>query len=398
MELTERVQTALQASVVFLDIVGYSLHEVAEQYQVKKLFNADVAYALAPFAQEGRLLLDTGDGAALCFFEAPRDALVCTNRLMARFASEAAARAVSFAVRTGINIGAVRVIRDMNGQLNVIGDAINDGQRIMSFAETGQVLVSQAFYSAVQDASVAPDANFRYVGVQTDKHGKNHVLYELCVETTQAGGTQLVRTRTTAAKSSTQTSSGQPSTPMTDRSSASLPSQSVARPDVGRDENAVRSRGVLSTVRAQLERFLGRSAEDLMLDAAANAGDIDTLYERLAPHLATDRDRASFLAGKEVIQRMLGQPASVRPAGSSIAMSSRSAVPQAWTPTRELLDETTTRLARYVGTTASALVSREASRATSESDLVLRLAAELKSDEDQISFMADVRTSMSRRV
>ncbi len=57
MELTERVQTALQASVVFLDIVGYSRRAVAEQYQVKKQFNTDIAYALASVAQEGRLML-----------------------------------------------------------------------------------------------------------------------------------------------------------------------------------------------------------------------------------------------------------------------------------------------------------------------------------------------------
>jgi len=393
MELTERVQTALQASVVFLDIVGYSLHDVAAQYQVKKLFNADVAYALAPVAQDGRLLLDTGDGAALCFFGPPTDALTCTTRLIARLDAEAASRTVPFAVRTGINVGAVRVIRDMNGQLNVIGDAINDGQRIMSFADAGQVLASQAFHDAVRDAADRSGASFEYVGTRADKHGKAHVLYRVSVAATQAGSTRVVRTSHRVDPSVPGAAAPVPSTPPAKEETA----QRAAPASVARSSDAGWPRGVLVTVRAQFERYLNRSADDLMRQAAAEAADIDGLYAMLATHLASDHDRTAFLEGKAVILRMLPQHGTSKSGGGVPKAPAPPVATQVWTPSRELLDSTTVRLARYLGTTASVLVHREAQRATSESDLVLRLAAELKSDEDQINFMDDVRGT-SRRV
>ena len=40
-------------------------------------------------------------------------------------------------VRLGINLGPVRLVKDINGQMNIIGDGINVAQRVMSFAEPG---------------------------------------------------------------------------------------------------------------------------------------------------------------------------------------------------------------------------------------------------------------------
>ncbi len=364
MELTERVQTALQASVVFLDIIGYSKRDVAEQFAVKKRFNADVAAAVAPIPPDSRLMLDTGDGAALCFFSTPMHALDCVTHLIARFVTAASSQDASFEVRTGINAGPVRVIRDMNGQLNVVGDAINDGQRIMSFADAGQVLVSRAFCDAVRAISAQHGSMFEYIGVRADKHGKEHVMYELRLGPAYSG---------------------------------SDPRQRISAPFVTRGSAAGWVPGVLETVTTQLEHYMGSAAHGLIQQAAAQSRDVDALYAMLAMHLAADVERAAFLAGKDVVLRMLAQRGSAWPITGAKA-SQAPAAGAAWIPSPELLAATTAKLARYVGALASVLVRRAAQRATSESDLFLRLAADLESDEDQMRFMDEVRDSTSRRI
>ncbi len=41
-------------------------------------------------------------------------------------------------MRAGINLGPVRLVRDINSQPNIIGDGINVAQRVMSFAQPGR--------------------------------------------------------------------------------------------------------------------------------------------------------------------------------------------------------------------------------------------------------------------
>ncbi len=379
MELTERVQTALQASVVFLDIIGYSKYDVARQFDVKKRFNADIAAAVAAIPPDGRLMLDTGDGAALCFFSTPMDAFDCVTKLIVRFADQASLPDAGYEVRTGVNIGAVRVIRDMNGQLNVVGDAINDGQRIMSFANNGQVLASRTFRDAVRVASEQYENIFEYFGVRADKHGKEHVLYELHVGPARSWTMRISTPDARSGGASPDNLGQRDSTPFVTRT---LPAGWVP--------------GVLETVRAQLEGYVGQAAHDLIQKAAVQSRDLDALYAMLASHLAADVERAGFIAGKDVVRRVLAQRGNAWPPHvprTSQAPPARAA----WTPSADLLDATTAKLARYVGAIAGVLVRRAAQQATSESDLFLRLAADLQSDEDQLRFMDEVRNGGSRR-
>jgi hypothetical protein len=67
-------------SVVFIDIVEYTRKAVTEQIQVKERLNALLAEALKDVAANDRIILDTGDGAAISFVGDPEDALfVCLS-------------------------------------------------------------------------------------------------------------------------------------------------------------------------------------------------------------------------------------------------------------------------------------------------------------------------------
>ena len=63
------------SSVLFLDIVGYSKKSVSAQISTKEAFNAMLANAIQNVPADDRVILDTGDGAAVTFLGDVEDAL-----------------------------------------------------------------------------------------------------------------------------------------------------------------------------------------------------------------------------------------------------------------------------------------------------------------------------------
>jgi hypothetical protein len=192
------MQTALNrtfiCSVVFLDMVEYSKKPVAEQIFFKERLNTLLTQALANIAPNDRIILDTGDGAALSFLGDPEDALYVSLSLR-----EALERpqppGPELKMRLGINLGPVRLVKDINGQPNIIGDGINVAQRVMSFSEPGQIVVSRSFYEVVSCLSEGYGRLFHYEGSRTDKHVREHEIY-----TVQATSASLQRTAITKPK------------------------------------------------------------------------------------------------------------------------------------------------------------------------------------------------------
>jgi class 3 adenylate cyclase/Tfp pilus assembly protein PilF len=166
-------------SVLFMDIVGYSSQSVELQMKWKKRFNGYLADAIQEVAESERVILDTGDGAAVCFLGAPEAAMFAALRISRSFTLDEREQQPGLRVRLGINLGPVKLIRDINGALNAIGDGINAGQRIMSFAPENQILVSQSFFEVVSRLSDDYKPLFQLRGVETDKHVREHTVYYL---------------------------------------------------------------------------------------------------------------------------------------------------------------------------------------------------------------------------
>jgi len=165
----ESAGRTLVCSVLFLDIADYSQKPVAEQLQLKQAFNQALAVALEHVLPRDRIILDTGDGAAITFMGDPEDALFASMGMRDL--------AVSVPVRLGVNLGPVRLVKDLNGQMNIIGDGINVAQRVMSFSRPGQLLVSRSFYEVVSCLSRDYANLFRHEGSRTDKHVRAHEVY-----------------------------------------------------------------------------------------------------------------------------------------------------------------------------------------------------------------------------
>lgn len=169
-------------SVVFIDLVGYSKKPVAEQIRLKTSLTNNLSEAIKDIPVNDRIILDTGDGAALSFLGDPEDALFTTLSLrdaMVRDNQTATQveQSGDDSVRMGINLGPVKLVKDINGHPNIIGDGINVAQRIMSFARPGQIVVSRSYYDVVSNLASEYAKLFTYEGSRTDKHVREHEIY-----------------------------------------------------------------------------------------------------------------------------------------------------------------------------------------------------------------------------
>src|SRR3954471_20881621 len=175
--MAESHSRTLICSVLFIDIVEYSRKPVIEQIALKDRFNAILSEALRGVAVNDRIILDTGDGAAISFIGDPEDALFVATSLRDDIAAHVDGAVTELSARIGINLGPVPLVRDINGQPNIIGDGINVAQRVMSFARPGQVLVSRSYYEVVSRLSDESSRLFSYEGSRTDKHIREHEVY-----------------------------------------------------------------------------------------------------------------------------------------------------------------------------------------------------------------------------
>ena len=159
----------LVCSVLFLDIVGYSRLGVTDAIRLKQRFNEVLDAALQDTPPADRVVIDTGDGAAITFLGDPERALFAALSLFDNVGE--------VPVRIGINLGPVYITKDINGRENVIGDGINVAQRVMSFAQPGQLLLSRSFYDVVLLISADYATMFQPIGGRTDKHERTHEVF-----------------------------------------------------------------------------------------------------------------------------------------------------------------------------------------------------------------------------
>jgi hypothetical protein len=177
--MEQRNNKTIICSVFFLDIVEYSKKSVAGQISLKERFNAFLSIAIRDVPVNDRIILDTGDGAAISFLGDIEDALQAALSMRSSLLGEGVRMEPTLLVRMGINLGPVRLVKDINGQPNIVGDGINVAQRVMGFADTGQVLVSRSYYDAVSRLSSEYSGMFHYQGSRTDKHVREHEVYAI---------------------------------------------------------------------------------------------------------------------------------------------------------------------------------------------------------------------------
>jgi|GEM_PF-1275087 len=161
----------LVLSVVAVDLVGYSRESVADQMALKKNFNQVLLDAITHISAADRIILDTGDGVAMGFLGDPEDALYVAMYMHSNVNRDRSA------IRVGINLGPVKLATGVGGHPNIIGDGINVAERIMTFADPGQLTASRPFCEVMSSVSGQYKSLFQHIGVRTDKQVRDHDVY-----------------------------------------------------------------------------------------------------------------------------------------------------------------------------------------------------------------------------
>jgi class 3 adenylate cyclase len=339
-------------SVVFFDIVKYSKQSLEIQTLWKRRFNQYLADAIKECPAADRVILDTGDGAAICFLGDPETAMFCALTLTGEVAQqERGEEAHPFQVRTGINLGPVRLVKDLNGNLNAVGDGINVGQRVMSFAGDNQILVSRSFYEVASSFSERYANLFRYEGVHKDKHVREHTLYEL-----QAPDAARPASVPAAATSGTGTAIND--APLTLAQTA--------------------------TVEVHLTSIIGPMARHLVRNACQRAGSAGALRQALLAFIPSPAEQRVFLEHCEDIF-----PADAT-APDPVPVSAPLATPparMAFVWDAAVLERACKDLAGHVGPVARLLVDRAAAKTQTRAALYELLAGEIPSPKDREQFL-----------
>jgi len=385
MEDIDRSGKTVIASTVFIDIVGYSRSAIGRQIAMKSALNRIVAGAIVRIPEPERIILDTGDGAALCFLGDPEDALFVATAINDGVRREDGAGAQR--LRTGIHLGPIKVVLDLNGRPNVLGDGINFAQRVMSFAEQDEMLVSRAFFEVVARLGDGNDRFFRYLGVKHDKHVQEHQIYAVDSDLRQDGGRWFVA------------DTGRDSGPEPDPIPAPTLGSGASALDPHSAEAPLESAIDALTLARETERLaalIGPVADIVVKRAVGSAATVGDFYAALAGAIPEAGDRDAFLAGGLLGIETAPEDAVARIGAGAAAPShvarpdaeSAPAAPAARPPGPDDLARLERLLAEHIGPLARTLVRREAEGAADYDALVARLAGFVREEARRARFTA----------
>jgi serine/threonine protein kinase len=376
----EALRKNVIGTIMFLDLVGYSKHSVDQQVNLKTLFNELINKAIAGVEEASRILLDTGDGAVICFLgdpeEALRSALLLRDLLLQKYGEK-------LSMRVGLHMGPVRMLMDINKRVNVVGDGINVAQRIMDFSAANQITVSRAYFDVVSRISDGGHAMFEFLGPRLDKHGRSHYIYALV----DPRGVQQA-------------------------ASAFAPTQQLPAMDpIAASE--------LQRIEAELTKAIGPLAQVLVKKALRRAATAPDLRELLAPSIQDMVTRESFLhptnstlpsekksnsiafAASAPLVRSAPGPHTLAPSQTLSAAAPTSlrqhsapqpnsgAVAAAAGRFSEAQQTQLERaLSQHIGPLAKTLVRKEMARQTQWSSLLQALAQHIDKPEDRAKFVA----------
>ncbi len=383
MDFSTRPNRTWLCSVVFLDIVEYTLHPISEQITLKNRF-MDIIQSVAKryFSNDELFMVDSGDGAALCYLGDPEDMLFCAQDLLSSFTlSEGNPGELNIPVRIGINLGPIKIHISVTGQPNPIGDGINVAQRIMSFARPGQILVSRSFYEVVGCLSDEYTCMFTHVGTRKDKHIREHDLYRVLgkTETHEHASNPLEAHRdriniSPAANDEPSTDNQNQAPGHTSQTDTSF---CAYRPAI---ENA-------------LATYLGPIGKVLVRRELNAATDPDVVIRNLAAHIEGAADRDAFLRKAENLllqaksELATARPAPAARAPATIATPASTPSTTHWHPGE--LEQITTHLSDYLGPLSKVLVRKLSVHARDITTLYRLLAEHIPHENERQQFLSE---------
>jgi class 3 adenylate cyclase len=338
--------------VTFLDVVGFSNHSIAEQLEIKQNLDATIREQLAGTNHDEYILLDRGDGVAVCYLGEPETAFFFAIDLRNALAAQSGERP-AYDIRIGINLGPIKIIQDVNGDRAPVGDGINCAARVMDFAGANEILVSRSFYDVIGCQSQDYADLFSYLGMRADKHVRKFELFAVV----QPGCTR--------------------------------PAGAAAGADAGQAAHPHVEPEFLERLKPAFARAIGPMADILLARATRKARDQDELLTLLGRALQDDTQRTAFLAQIGVRQ----------PATDSAAEPAEESVPPTATASAldgALLSRAQSLLASHLGPIATLLVKQAAASATDHDDFVQRVASRITDSGERERFLTRMHSVAKR--
>jgi class 3 adenylate cyclase len=169
--VAETSSRTLVCSVLFAELAGYPQLPGSEQLQRKRMLKAQIAQELVQVPMAQRVVQEIESGIAVAFLVDAEAALATAIGLQAG--------AAKMALRIGLTLGTVHVVQDLNGQTAIVGEGVNDAQRVAAHAATGQALAAGSYREVVSRLSPDHAAVFRVVALRSDARGREHELFEV---------------------------------------------------------------------------------------------------------------------------------------------------------------------------------------------------------------------------
>jgi class 3 adenylate cyclase len=167
------------ASVLFMDVVGYSNNTIQTQRRMLDRLQ-DIVRATDEYkhAEElgGLIKLPTGDGIALVFSKDPVAPVRCAIEIQRALKNQD-----DLPLRMGIHTGPLYRTSDIKDNINVVGGGINLAQRAMDVGDAGHILVTRAVAEVLEQLEGWP-ACLKDLGDCEVKHGVKLQLYSLVRE------------------------------------------------------------------------------------------------------------------------------------------------------------------------------------------------------------------------
>ena len=113
--------------------------------------------ALQKLPEEGRLAVQSGNTALVCFTSDPQEGLQAALLLRDEVVQHPQAQ---LSVRVALNIGAVQVASDPQEQLHVTGDGIHHAVEIRDRAERNEVVISHTYHQLLSQLNPALAGRF----------------------------------------------------------------------------------------------------------------------------------------------------------------------------------------------------------------------------------------------
>jgi hypothetical protein len=316
------------SSVVCVGAVGDAQRSVGERAATQAWVLEQIAAVVAEVRENERILVETGDGAVVCFLGDPEDALFATTDLRARLLVGPPLQAAATRFAIGVNVGPIKVMKSPDGRLNPVGDGISNAQHVMGFAAPGQILVSRSFYEVIACLSNGYAQLFHYLGLKNDERVRELPVYEVMAA---GGGADTTRVVNAA-----------PSVPPNNAPSTEYLAYSTGW-----------ERAELTAAAIALEPYVGARARSIVKEAAESATSVAQLYRRLVDFIPEGPRRAEFCRANNVTGVDVGS-------GVSPTAATRAATPTAKALWPALLELAEAELKLILGPMARILVKKHA--------------------------------------